>query len=253
MLIITRTMLNGIFRDGHSLILTILLPVLLLIGLGIYMNDPTYTERLLTGVLTVQVLFGSGMVTAFNVMAQRNRGIYKLLRATPFRTSAFISAMTLARTIVTFLVSTVILITAIAFFNMDIGIVQLLKMAAVLIAGSVCVTAIGFFAANLSKDESNVNLISNLICFPMLFTSEAFYSMQTAPLWLQTFAKLQPIHYFVNAMSGAVAGTTEPAWSAYWLPLLILSGFAVLCIVYAALTFRWDSERSTVSWKFRFR
>ncbi|RCX16707.1 hypothetical protein DFP94_11154 [Fontibacillus phaseoli] len=80
---IFKTMLLGIVRDAHTLFWTILFPIAMLCGLGLYLDHPGYSERLLSGVLTMNVLFGSTMVTAFNVMAHRNRGVYKLLRTTP--------------------------------------------------------------------------------------------------------------------------------------------------------------------------
>jgi ABC-2 type transport system permease protein len=69
-----RTLLTGQFRDAHTLFWTILLPFALLIGLGLYFDEPGYAERLLAGVLAINILFGPGMVTPFQVMTLRNRG-----------------------------------------------------------------------------------------------------------------------------------------------------------------------------------
>ncbi|WP_042168635.1 ABC transporter permease [Paenibacillus gorillae] len=242
MFTIFKTMLAGIFRDGHTLFWTILFPLAMLAGLGLYFDNQAYSERLLGGVLTTNVLFGSAMVTAFNVMAQRNRGVYKLLRATPFKTSAFITAMTGARTALTLIVSGCVILMGVIILGVSLHALSLLMMLIVLLAGTVCFTAIGFIAANLSRDESNVNMISNLISFPMLFTSEAFYSLQNAPGWVQLLGKLQPFSYFVEAMSIAIS--PEGAFADIVMPLLILIGFCILCLAVAILTFRWDSERA---------
>lgn len=64
MITIIRTMLIGIFRDIHTLFWNIAFPLALLAGLGIYFDNPAYSERLLAGVLTMNVLFGATMVTA---------------------------------------------------------------------------------------------------------------------------------------------------------------------------------------------
>lgn len=241
MITIFRTMLTGILRDAHTLFWTILFPVAMLIGLGLYLDNPGYSERLLAGVLTMNVLFGAAMVTAFQVMAQRNRGVYKLLRATPFPTAKFILAMTGSRTVLTLIVSACILAVGVLLLGVGLSLPSLLMIALTLLVGSACFTAIGFIAANLSRDESNVNMISNLISFPMLFTSQAFYSLQNAPDWVQFLGRIQPFHYFVEAMGVAVS-PGRPA--DYWTPLAILAGFAVLCLIVAAVTFRWDTERS---------
>jgi ABC-2 type transport system permease protein len=242
--IILRTMLAGIFRDIHTLIWTIVFPVAMLIGLGLYMDDPAFSERITTGVLTTNVLFGAAMVTAFQVMAQRNRGVYKLLRVTPFSTAKFIAAMTGARTVLTLMVSACIVIMAVLFLGVKIHSEGLLLMLVILLIGTVCFTAVGFLAANLARDESNVNMISNLISFPMLFTSEAFYSLKNSPEWVQTIGQLLPFHYFVKAMSAALnpAGASADVW----IPLGILAGFSILCLSAAVFTFRWDTEQAAI-------
>jgi len=243
MITIFRTMLTGIFRDMHTLFWTIIFPLAILVGLGLYIDDQAYSERLLGGVLTTNVLLGSAMVTAFNVMAQRNRGVYKLLRATPFSTSAFITAMTGARTVLSLLVSVCVIIMSVLLFGVSLSFLSIIMMLVVLLVGTVCFTAIGFIAANLSRDESNVNMISNLISFPMLFTSGAFYSLEHAPAWIQMIGKLQPFSYFVDAM--AIAIRPNGSFADIWLPLVILAGFSVLCLAAASFTFRWDSEVRT--------
>lgn len=246
MRIIMATMLRSMFRDTHTLVWNIVFPIAMLIGLGLYFNDAAYSHRLLAGVLTTNILFGATMVTAFNVMAQRNRGIYKLLRVTPFRTVSFITAMTGARTVLALLVSVYVILMSLFMLGVRLSLTGLTLMMLVLLIGTVCFTALGFLAANLSRDEGNVNMISNLMSFPMLLTSEAFYSLEHAPAWVVILGKLQPFHYLVDAMSTAVS--PQGNISGIWMPLLILAGFTILILGAAAWTFRWDAEHPA-GWK----
>ncbi|MDR0267631.1 MAG: ABC transporter permease [Paenibacillus sp.] len=241
MLTILKTMLQGLFRDIHTLIWNIVFPIAMLIGLGLYFNESEYSYRVLGGVLTTNVLFGATMVTAFYVMSHRNRGVYKLLRATPFSTLSFITATTGARTVLMLLVSGCVLVVSAVLLGTHLSAVSLLLVLIVLLIGTICFTALGFIAANLSRDESNVNMISNLISFPMLFTSEAFYSMAHAPQWVTFIGNIQPFHYLVEAMRIAVF--PGESVSAIWLPLGILSCFTIVCVFVAVATFRWDSEK----------
>ncbi|GFR39348.1 hypothetical protein PRECH8_26440 [Insulibacter thermoxylanivorax] len=240
MITIARTMLAGMFRDVHTLVWTIIFPIAVLLGLGLYINDLAYSQRLLAGVLTTNVLFGSTMVTAFYVMAHRNRGIYKLLRVTPFSTAAFIGSVTAARTVLALLVSFFVVLISIAVLGVRVSILGILLMLLILLVGTVCMTAIGFIAANLSRNESNVNMISNLMCFPMLFTSEAFYSLQHAPTWVKIAGHVQPFYYFVEAMQAAAKPVVQ--LGDVLLPLAVLTGFTLVCLLIAVLTFRWDTD-----------
>lgn len=234
-----RTLLAGLFRDVHTLVLTIVLPIALLLGLGLYFDDPAYSERLLAGVLTMNVLMGAAMVTAFQVMSHRNRGVYKLLRVSPFGPLAFIAAMTAARTVLSLIVSVAVTAVGIFVLGADIRAAGAGLLLVALLIGTILFTAVGFFAANLSKDESNVNMISNVIAFPMLFTSEAFYSLEHAPAWVRTISALQPFRYFVDVVAASLNGSWQ---AADWVSLGILAGFSAACLAAAALTFRWDSE-----------
>ncbi|SMF65253.1 ABC-2 type transport system permease protein [Paenibacillus uliginis N3/975] len=242
MFTILTTMLRGIFRDIHTMVWNVAFPLAMLVGLGLYFDNPAYSDRLLSGVLTTNVLFGATMVTAFYVMSHRNRGVYKLLRATPFSTLSFITAMTGARTVLALFVSVCVIIVSVLLLGVSLSLTGSALMLLVLLIGTVCFTAIGFIAANLSRDESNVNMISNLMSFPLLFTSEAFYSLEQAPQWVRVVGQLQPFHYLVEAMGIAVKANGG-SLSAIGLPLGILTGFTVVCLVLAAFTFRWDSER----------
>lgn len=240
MITVFTTMLRGMVRDMHTLFWTIAFPIALLLGLGLYHQQPAYSERLLSGVLTMNVLFGSTIVTAFNVMSHRNRGVYKLLRATPFSTTAFVAAMTGARTALALIVNAVIIAAGRLVLGVSLSPLSLLLMLIVLLIGTVCFTALGFIAANLSRDENNVNMISNLISFPLLFTSEAFYSLQQAPEWIRIFGSLQPFYYLVKAMN--LASAQAGSLAGFGFSLLILAGFTVICLGAAVMTFRWDNE-----------
>lgn len=242
MLTILSTMLRGIFRDIHTVVWNIIFPIGLLIGLGLYIDNSAYSNRLLSGVLTTNILFGATFVTAFSIMSHRNRGVYKLIRATPFSTLSFIAAMTGARTVLALFVSICVVIASVFVLGVTLDLISIVLMLLVLLIGIVCFTAIGFIAANLSRDEGNVNMISNVIGFPMIVTSQAFYSLENAPQWIQVFSKLQPFYYLVEGM-GIAVNAGEGSIAGIWQPLGILAIFTVLCLMIATLTFRWDNER----------
>ncbi|WP_337995004.1 hypothetical protein [Paenibacillus thermotolerans] len=52
-------------------------------------------------------------------------------------------------------------------------------------------------------------MLTNLLCFPMIFTSESFYNMQDAPAWAQTVGKALPYSPFVDAVRAAMNGSFD--------------------------------------------
>jgi ABC-type multidrug transport system, permease component len=245
MITIFRTMLTGQFRDPHTLFWTILLPFALLIGLGLYFDEPGYAGRLLAGTLALNILFGPGMVTPFQVMTLRNRGVFKLLRTASLPTSAFIAASAFARTALSLVMGACLIAAGALFFGVNLTLFGLALMLLALLIGSVCFTAVGFITGNLARNESDTSMISNLICLPMLFASEAFYSLEHAPQWVKIASRLHPFSHFVDLLSAAVRGS----WQAeIWTSIAALAAFTVACLAAAAATFRWDSD----SIRFRF-
>lgn len=245
MITIFRTMLTGQFRDPHTLFWTILLPFALLIGLGLYFDEPGYAGRLLAGTLALNILFGPGMVTPFQVMTLRNRGVFKLLRTASLPTSAFIAASAFARTALSLVMGACLIAAGALFFGVNLTLFGLALMLLAQLIGSVCFTAVGFITGNLARNESDTSMISNLICLPMLFASEAFYSLEHAPQWVKIASRLHPFSHFVDLLSAAVRGSRL---AEIWIPIAALALFAAISLAVAAATFRWDNE----SPRFRF-
>ena len=90
------------FARSHIAVLCVVFPIGFLLVLGFVFPDPGYRRQLLAGMLAVSTLFFSLNGIAFESLYQRNSGVYKLLRATPYRTITFIMNLTASRSIVAF-------------------------------------------------------------------------------------------------------------------------------------------------------
>src|SRR5690242_8668154 len=113
MLIAFRTLLRGALRDWISLFYAIIVPVVFLVVLGFVFPSPEYRRQLMAGMLGVGVLFFGLNGIAFESLYQRNSGVYKLLRATPYRSVTFIANLAAARAVVALLCSLVVLLVGV--------------------------------------------------------------------------------------------------------------------------------------------
>jgi ABC-2 type transport system permease protein len=237
---IFKMMFTSGLRDGYLLFWSILFPIGLMIGLGTYFDTPSYQERIMIGVLAMSVIFGALNTTAIIVLQQRNRGVYKLLKTTPLPTISFVVIMTAARTLISVIVSTLILLTGLLYFDIDASILEIIMILFALAIGTLGFTALSFFVANLAQNEAQTNAISNLISLPLLFASEAFYSLANAPNWVKMIRDISPFNYLLKAMHNSLL----EGWNKVWLSILFLVGFTAISITLAILTYRWDSEVS---------
>ena len=242
-----RMMLVASLKDKITLFYALLFPILLMAGLGYFFDSPEYRERLLVGVIALGTLFWAVQGVAFQVFQQRNKGVYKLLKLTPFPTVSFVLTLTLARTLLGLCINAVILLAGAAMFGIALTFSGSVLLLGMLLCGMFCFTCLGFLVVNFARNEGQINMLSNLLQIPMVFGSEAFYSLSAAPAWLAQIGKLFPFAYFVEGLQAA-ARTDIRLWGA---SAIVVLGFSAVILILAALTFRWDPELRETGFRMR--
>ena len=233
-----RTLLRGALRDRISLAWAIVFPLVLLLVLGFVFPTSGYQRQLLVGMLALSVMFFSLYGIAFESLAQRNQGVYKLLRATPYRTLAFVVNLALARGLVALLSSALVAVVGVLSFHIAVPVTGALLLVPVLALATLCFTCIGLTVGNLSQTETQVAGLNNVVTLPMIFVSEAFYSLAAAPAWVHTLSRVLPLSHVLDAVRAAMAGSQSELVA----PLVLVTGYTALALVLAVLTFRWDPD-----------
>jgi len=249
MLTTFRTLLRGALRDRISLFFAVVFPIGTLLVLGFVFPSPEYRRQLLAGMLAVSVLFFSLSGIAFESLFQRNSGVYKLLRATPYKTITFITNLTASRGVVALLSCTLVAIVGVITFGIALSWQSVLLLIPVLVLGILCFTFLGLTVSNLAQNENQVAMLNNVVTLPMVFTSATFYSLSNAPTWVTTIGRLLPFSYLLDAEHAAFAGNA----AGVVLPLLILCGFTLLALLLSLVTFRWDPNAPPLRRKLRVR
>jgi ABC-2 type transport system permease protein len=236
MLTTFRTLLRGALRDRVSLFFAIVFPIGFLLVLGFVFPDPGYRRQLLAGMLAVSTLFFSLNGIAFESLNQRNSGVYKLLRATPYRTITFITNLTASRSIVALLSCVLVIVVGMLVFGIAVSWQSVLLLVPGLVLGTLCFTFLGLTISNLVQNENQVAMLNNIVTLPMIFSSATFYSLSNAPAWVKAIGHVFPFSYLLDGEHAAFAGNA----AGIVFPSLILLGFTVLSMLLAFVTFRWD-------------
>ena len=236
MLTTFRTLLRGALRDRISLFFATVFPIGALLVLGFVFSSPEYRRQLLAGMLAVSVLFFSLNGIAFESLFQRNSGVYKLLRATPYKSISFITNLTASRGVVALLSCTLVAIVGVLTFGIALSWQSVLLLIPVMVLGILCFTFLGLTISNLVQNENQVAMLNNIVTLPMIFTSATFYSLSNAPSWVSTIGYALPFSYLLDAEHAAFAGNA----GGVVFPLLILFGFTLIAMLLALVTFRWD-------------
>jgi ABC-type multidrug transport system permease subunit len=180
-------------------------------------------------------LFGVGYV----VVRYRKSGYLKRLSATPLKAVEFIGAQVLSRLALTLTVTLVIYLLAsyLVGFHMR-G--SYLLLAAVAALGAFSMIALSMFVvARFTSDELAAGVL-NALTWPMMMLSGVFFSLESAPHWLQLTAKALPLTQMLDAARSIMIDGAGPAQIAVPVAYLVLTGFAFLAL--GAWTFKWRME-----------
>jgi ABC-2 type transport system permease protein len=129
-------------------------------------------------------------------------------------------------------------VVGVLVFQISMTPTSILLLALVLILATLCFTCVGLTVGNLSQNETQVAGLNNLVTLPMIFASEAFYSLGAAPAWVQMVSRVLPLSHVLAGVRTALNGST----SGMVAPLLLVLSYTVLALALAVLTFRWDPD-----------
>jgi ABC-2 type transport system permease protein len=71
------------------------------------------------------------------------------------------------------------------------------------------------------------HLLMNLVLFPLLFFSGAFFPVANLPTWLEVLARVNPLSYAVDALLLATYAESGDGFFGLWQDFAVLGGLAV--------------------------
>jgi ABC-2 type transport system permease protein len=183
-------------------------------------------------------MVGLGIFGPANVFPElKKQGILRRLRTTPLRVWQYFMANVISQTVVG-LISMVLMFTVgIGVFHLHLvgNIVELLVW---LILGIVMILGIGLSVGGWAKNERQSAPLANLVAFPMLFLSGAFFPRFLMPHWLQSVSGFLPLTPIVD---GVRLIATEGQHLVNLLPQLgLMLGWIVIIYLLAFRVFRWE-------------
>jgi ABC-2 type transport system permease protein len=157
-----------------------------------------YIDWLFPGILGMNMMFSALYGVGWVVVRYRKNGVLKRLKATPLTAFEFLSAQLLSRIFVLMFTLTVVWIGSDWILDFTVyG--NLFHLFLVFLTGSICMTALGLVVASRGTSEEFANGLLNFICWPMMFLSEVWFSIEGAPDWLKAFAKIFPLTHILTA------------------------------------------------------
>ncbi len=199
---------------------------------GLSTFDYTFSGLLGFSIMSMGIF---GLATS--MPQEKQKGAFRRLRASPFRSSQLVIANALYYLVLTILsVLTMIAVGIMVFkFNMrgdwiTFGIFAVL--AAVMILG------FGLLIGSWARNENQAAPLSNLLAFPMMFLSGVFFPRFLYPEWLQNITSYVPLTPVVDGFRRIM---TENASLLQLGPEIAIMGiWVIITYVGAAVLFRWE-------------
>lgn len=196
-----------------------------------------YIDWLLPGVLAMNMMFSALWGVGYVVVRYRKLGVLKRLMTTPLSAFEYLAAQMASRMSILIFSGATVWIGCDLIFDFHV-VGHYLDLALAFFAGGLSLTALGLLLASRGTSEELTTGILNFISWPMMFLSEVWFSLEGAPGWIQSLAKIFPLTHMIKAIravmqDGAGIGDIMPE-------LTILFTFSLVFLSLAAYLFSWN-------------
>jgi len=196
-----------------------------------------YVDWVLPGVIATNMMFSCLWGVGYVIVRYRKNGVLRRLQATPLTPFEFLSAQVVSRLIVVVVVTLLVyLLTDLVMDFAMYGSHALLAL--VFLCGATCLISIGLLVSVRTRSEELADGLLNLLSWPMMIFSGAWFSLEGAHPLAQTVAKIFPMTHLVDAARRVMLDGAGLVDVAPQLGLMIGTTVALLAV--AARLFRWS-------------
>ncbi|MGO1545090.1 MAG: ABC transporter permease [Gulosibacter sp.] len=232
-------------RDGESLLLAILLPVMLMLLFTFVFGNAIdssggYVNYIVPGIVLLCAGFGASS-TAVYVANDMKRGIIDRFRTMPLRANAVLTGHVIASLLRNLLATAIVFLVALLLgFRPEAGPAGWLGAIGLIALYILAITYL-FAAIGLAAGSPEAANGYGFIILFVPYLSSAFVPVETMPEWLQWVAANQPVTPIIESIRGMLMGTSlgeHLGWALGWCGLVL-----VIAVAWGGWLFRTKSGR----------
>ena len=196
---------------------------------GWYNAELDYQAYMIPGILVVLVTIVGTLLTAVNIVREKESGTLDQLNVTPITSGVFIAAKLIPLWSLALLDLAIGLALARVVFGMPMegSLALVFAAAAIYLVGAL---GIGLWISTVVETQQQAMFVSYSIMLVYLLMSGLFTPVSGMPEWAQWIAELSPVMHFTELMRAVLLKGAGPADVARPLLMLALIGTAVLTI-----------------------
>ena len=197
-------------------------------------------DFILPGQLGFALLAASVFGTAFVFFSLRQGLVLKRFFATPVRREYILLGEGTARMIFQLFGAILIILIGRFFLGYTLvhGWITVVNMLILSAIGILVFMSFGFIISGLSKSESSIPPLSNILTLPQFLLAGTFFPISDFPKWLQPISRVLPLTYLNDALR-AVAFDGQSLWGVK-LDLAVLLLWGLIGYFIAGKLFKWE-------------
>jgi linearmycin/streptolysin S transport system permease protein len=187
--------------------------------------------------MSVQFILFSGINMGIGILLDKQRGVWKRVRAAPLSKTFVLAAKTASGTLIAFITLLIVFGFAIGVFGVRVQ-GSVIGFAGVLLSIAMMTSTFGLLIATLGRTPEATRGISIFAVLIMVMLGGAWVPTFVFPAWLQRATVVVPARWAVDGIE-AMTWRGLP-WAAAVPTIGALLGFALLFGLLAALRFDWE-------------
>jgi ABC-type multidrug transport system permease subunit len=200
-------------------------------------EEVRYVDWVLPGVLSVNMMFSCLYGVGYVIVRYRKNRVLRRLKATPLTVFEFLAAQVASRWLLTMAVAIIVFFVCnavIDFFMLG----SYLSLLIVFAVGSLTLISMGLLVAARITSEELSDGVLNLLSWPMMLLSGAWFSLEGVHPWAQTLSQVFPLTHMISAARAIMNDGAGLVDVFPQLSLLLLMAVAFFAI--GAAMFRWE-------------
>lgn len=197
-------------------------------------------DFILPGQLGFSLLSAGVFGVAFLFFNLRQTLVLKRFFATPISRTYIVLGEGLSRVLFQLITSIVILLVGHFIFKFTLvhGFVTFIELLVLSFLGLMVFMGFGFIVSGLSKSESSIPPLANLVTLPQFLLAGTFFSIDVFPGWLQPICRVLPLTHLNNAMRNVAFEGAHLSDCGLEIGVLLLWGLFAYAV--AIKVFRWE-------------
>jgi ABC-2 type transport system permease protein len=242
---------KSFWRNPAAMFFTFIFPLMFLVIFNLLFGART---RIATGKTVNGSNFYVPAIAAFSIVTAcftnvamsitllRDQGVLKRKRGTPLPGWAYLLGRMIFSVFVAILLVAIVTAAGIVFYNVPAPIHAWGPFLLSVIVGAASFCALGLAITSVIPNGDAAPAMVNGIVLPLLFISDVFASLTTAPQWIKTVGDIFPIKHLAHAL--LYAFNPPPNASSFrGGDVLVIALWGLAGLLLAARFFKWEPRR----------